>query len=101
METIFDLITALDVMENFYSDDMLIKKGDLLYYPTYDLDDDDPVEIALVLANNLLITSNGYCNYKNMRILEQKGFEIYPGEKDSFGWLIGCIQKNDRVLVFG
>ena len=59
-------------------------------------------------ANNLstdackyLICSDGRVNYNNKRILENNGFKVYPGDKDSFGWLVGVIERNDRKLVFG
>lgn len=55
------------------------------------------------LANSLLITDNGRCNWKNISILESKGYEVFAGEQDSFGWLTGCIQKKDdyRIFVYG
>lgn len=52
-------------------------------------------------ACEYLITSDGDVNYKNKRILEFYGFKVYPGETDSFGWLTGIIERNNRKLVFG
>lgn len=52
-------------------------------------------------ACEYLITSDGDVNYKNIRILEFYGFKVYPGESDSFGWLTGVIERNNRKLVFG
>ena len=55
------------------------------------------------MANGLLITSNGRCNWENIRKLKSYGFDVYAGEKDSFGWLTGCIEfpDHERVLVYG
>ena len=59
-------------------------------------------------ANNLstqaceyLIYSDGRVNYRNKQKLEDAGFKVYPGDKDSFGWLVGVIERNNRTLTFG
>ena len=36
-----------------------------------------------------LLIRDGKCNYENMKILKEKGFNVFPIESDSFGWLIG------------
>lgn len=52
------------------------------------------------LCNELLI-NNGQCNWTNINILRNSGFRVFPGDKDGFGWLVGCIQRNgDRKLTF-
>lgn len=50
-----------------------------------------------------LIASNGTCNWENIHILKNHGYDVFAGDKDSFGWLTGCVQKNDddRILVYG
>lgn len=55
------------------------------------------------MANELLIASNGRCNWENIKKLKSCGFDVYAGEKDSFGWLAGCIgfPDHERVLVYG
>lgn len=55
------------------------------------------------IANTLLISNGGRCNWVNIKALQQHGFDIYAGEKDSFGWLTGCIgfPDGERVLVYG
>lgn len=55
------------------------------------------------MANELLIASNGRCNWENIKKLKSYGFDVYAGEKDSFGWLTGCIgfPDHERVLVYG
>ena len=50
--------------------------------------------------SDLLIT-NGNINYVTMNKLKELGFNIFPVEKDSFGWLIGaCIKKETRCGVY-
>ena len=55
------------------------------------------------MANALLIRMDGRCNWENIRKLGGYEFSVYAGEKDSFGWLKGCIAYPDgeRVLVYG
>ena len=55
------------------------------------------------MANALLISNGGRCNWVNIKALQQYGFDVYAGEKDSFGWLTGCIgfPDGERVLVYG
>jgi hypothetical protein len=53
------------------------------------------------LANQLLITNQGQCNSKNMSILENYNFNIFPIEVDSFGWLIAGINTNKGVIIYG
>lgn len=55
------------------------------------------------LCDEYLITNNGQCNWDNISILRSRGYRVFAGEKDNFGWLTGCVQKeNDkRVIVYG
>lgn len=50
-----------------------------------------------------LICSDGSCDYDGILHLKKRGYDVFPGEQDSFGWLTGCVQKNgdDRILVYG
>lgn len=59
------------------------------------------VDEASGLACEELITSNGGCNRTNMRLLDQAGFHVFPGEQDSFGWLTGCIRTKKGIVVYG
>ena len=61
------------------------------------------VEECEEMANALLIRMDGRCNWENIRKLGGYEFSVYAGEKDSFGWLTGCIAYPDgeRVLVYG
>jgi len=53
------------------------------------------------LADTLLITNEGQCNWKNMSILENHNFTVFPIEVDSFGWLVAGIQTNKGVIIYG
>jgi hypothetical protein len=58
---------------------------------------------VVTLCDKYLITNGGLCNWDNIRILRDKGYRVFAGEKDSFGWLTGCVQKHNdlRVVVYG
>lgn len=51
------------------------------------------------LCCELLITANGSCNWRNIDKLRAAGFRVFPGDQDSFGWLVGCIRKNGHKAV--
>lgn len=55
------------------------------------------------LCDEYLIAEGGRCNWDNIRILGRNGYRVFAGEEDSWGWLTGCVQKNDdkRVIVYG
>ena len=90
----------LEKLEQLYATQNNSYSGEELaeYFEESDLYD----EIA-GLCNEYLITESGGCNWDNIHILRSKGYRVYPGEKDSFGWLTGCIQKNgdNRIVVYG
>ena len=68
---------------------------------TYFTTSDETDEVEMI-CNSLLITSTG-CNWANIRILREKGYDVWAGDSDSYGWLTGCIQKigDRRILVYG
>lgn len=56
------------------------------------------------LADDLFITSNGRPNYDVINMAKKEGIDVFPGEKDSFGWLTGCVKlhgQNHTILIFG
>lgn len=53
------------------------------------------------LASYSLVGDEGECLWDNHEILEREGFPVFPGERDRFGWLSGCIQTKKGVIVFG
>jgi hypothetical protein len=66
------------------------------------LQDNIPIVNEIVnLADELLITTEGQCNWKNMSILENHNFNIIPLEVDSFGWLVAGIHTDKGVIIYG
>lgn len=55
------------------------------------------------LCDDVLITEGGGCDWDNINVLRSNGYSVFAGEKDSFGWLTGCVQKHgdNRILVYG
>jgi len=73
--------------------DESIEVVDTNYVSTHPL-----VRAVVYLANQYLTGDDGYGLIQQ---IIRKGFNIYPGEQDRFGWLIGCIQLGRGVIVFG
>ena len=55
----------------------------------------------LDLADSLLISGDGHCNWDNIDILKSYGFYVGPGERDRFGWVTGIIGTSKGDIVFG
>jgi hypothetical protein len=54
------------------------------------------------LASEVLINERATgVNYSMVQKMEEKGYDVFPGEKDSFGWLSACIQTKKGTIVFG
>ena len=60
-------------------------------------------EVHLIVANAtvLLIDDNGRNILENHKLLQEKGFHVFPFEKDRFGWISGCIQTKKGFILFG
>ena len=56
------------------------------------------VNAVIYLANDYLTSDDRHIH---MRAIKEKGFHIFPGEQDRFGWLTGCIQLPRGIIVFG
>lgn len=52
-------------------------------------------------ANNYLINDNGECMWDNIHIITHNGFNVFPGDRDRFGWLTGCIQTKKGIIMYG
>jgi len=66
---------------------------------TIDIKKKHPLIDAVVhLADDCL---TGDENFKNIVTIREAGFDVYAGEQDRFGWLIGCIELKRRVIMFG
>jgi hypothetical protein len=54
------------------------------------------------LANQVFIDEEGQCRFEDMdKLWNDHGYFIFPGERDRFGWLTGCIQTKKGIIVFG
>lgn len=67
---------------------------------TIDVKEKHPLINAVIhLADEHL---TGDENFKNIVTVREAGFDVYPGEQDRFGWLVGCIElKRGGVIMFG
>jgi len=74
---------------------------DIKIYNNYYTNKHPLVKSVTYIANKYLIDDEGYPNRENMEKLKQGGFPIFPGETDRFGWLTGCIQLKNGIIVFG
>lgn len=54
------------------------------------------------LADKYLITADGDVNWDNVKFVREWGeFEVFPVERDRFGWLLGGIQTSKGIITFG
>jgi len=63
--------------------------------------DTECLHTILKLADSVLITPNGGCDWANIQMLEVAGFNVRAGEQDSFGWLTGVIRTKAGEIVYG
>ena len=67
----------------------------------------DPVDHPLIdeiqfIADRMLITDEGRPDFDEMdRLFKEHGYFVFPGERDSFGWVTACIQTKKGIIVFG
>ena len=66
-------------------------------------EDNDVTDEVIGLCDEHLIADGGDCNWDNIEVLRRNGYSVFAGDEDSFGWLTGCIRKQDdeRILVYG
>jgi hypothetical protein len=69
----------------------------LAKYESYEVSE----ESVVVYAEQCLIDDQGACKWEEINMLITHGYPVFPGERDSFGWLTGCIQTKRGILVFG
>jgi hypothetical protein len=55
----------------------------------------------LCLLDELLINGSGKCDWANISILNNNGYYVGPGERDSFGWLTGVVYTDKGCIVYG
>lgn len=61
--------------------------------------DNHPLIVAVQYLASSYLTDGDI--YEHTMRLSSYGYSMYPGEKDSFGWLTGCIKTKRGVIVFG
>jgi hypothetical protein len=67
------------------------------YYAKYK---DEAIEEEIEELAGSLFTHNAHPNYSNIKEFEHmSGYEVGPGESDSFGWLRGVISKDDTMYI--
>ena len=59
------------------------------------------ISAVIYLADECLIGDDGHPDRKQMDIVVEAGFPIFPGEMDRFGWVTGCIELSRGLIVFG
>jgi len=59
------------------------------------------IKNAINKASDALISDEGRNMWEFHRFLGENGFQVFPGERDGFGWLTGCIQTKKGYLVYG
>lgn len=93
--------TLLKALEELYSiqDNSYVSEEDGSTY----FESNDVSDWVECLCNEKLITKDGLCDWKNIGVLRDNGYRVFAGEKDSIGWLTGCVQKigDPRILVYG
>ena len=52
-------------------------------------------------CNDLLIDDSGRCNWTVIEELQERGFDVGPGEQDRFGWLTGIVNTAKGTIVYG
>ena len=67
-----------------------------------DVVDHPLIDEIVFIATRLLITDKGEPHFDEMdRLHRDYGYFIYPGERDRFGWVTGCLQTKKGFIVFG
>lgn len=94
------LLSALRSIEEF---DVSFDEGKELILNN--LDEPHPLKKliceAVGYADEFLVTDGGQCAWENHAALKAEGYDVFPGERDRFGWLTGCIQTKKGILVYG
>ncbi len=66
-------------------------------------DEDHPnVEMIGILLETLFITTRGNINLDARdELRETHGYELYPVEQDSWGWILGGLRTKKGTITFG
>jgi hypothetical protein len=84
----------LDVISQLERDDSILESGFLLI--------DHPLICEIKsIADLLLITPEGGCNWNNIEILIDKSIDVFPVELDRYGWIVGGIHTKKGIITYG
>jgi hypothetical protein len=53
------------------------------------------------IADQILITEKGECNWENIKILDQNNIHVFPVEWDVGGWIVGGISTTKGIITYG
>jgi len=65
-----------------------------------------PIRLPVVMeiqsiAEDVLITEKGTCNWENIKILEKNNIHVFPVEWDVGGWIVGGISTTKGIITYG
>jgi hypothetical protein len=93
------MTNELDLLTNLLT---YINNDNTIQVINNNYDRSHPIVIAaLYLANDILISDDGHPDRENIDKIIEKGFCIFPGEMDRFGWVTGCIELSRGIILFG
>jgi hypothetical protein len=53
------------------------------------------------MADTFLIDNEGHCNWTNIETMKDNKYDVFPIERDRFGWVIGGIQTSKGIIAYG
>jgi hypothetical protein len=95
LEMLSSVELLIEILEKINADERLFEEH-IDYFNKHPL-----VNAAKYLANECLIGEDGHPCSETIDIVIKAGFRIFPGERDRFGWLTGCIQLHRGFIIFG
>jgi hypothetical protein len=89
-------VDVFDQYDNLYPEDLGLEF-------VIKVDEEGYVECPPLRAIlNALLVPEGKPDWRNIERLKAFGFQVSPGEEDSFGWLTGVLHlTQDKKIVFG
>jgi hypothetical protein len=103
----FEKEGVLQYMQRLAECLQIIEDSDLPDVPQHEdnylsRDDHELVSEVISLATTLFVGEQGQGLFDIMdQLQEQYGYFIFPGERDRFGWVTGCLQTKKGIIVFG
>lgn len=96
MASVDELVRRLKELEGLQLDSV---DKELAYFENDDAD--GKVYDVQCMAEDVLITDEGQCNWGNIELVKTAGFNVTPCEQDRFGWLNAYIHTTKGLIVFG